>query len=414
MFANWAIHVYRNGVLDPEFLVYGQSVVVSGGPRAPVRTPDPVIGENSITLERTAYWLQIDSSGAVYFREGPPSNRREVRTSTISANQHRDLVAGFAAIHFFELNDIYPETSTDGPEAYIELKLDGKTKRIKYFNAAPPGLDELSRTIERTTNIHHWLHDDPQRFSLQSPVAGPYSRGGEDLKQENYVREDAFARIKPGMTPLMQVAGGGGIQAEIDAARRVQRASQIDNTRLNVAQRERSTQIDYARLRVGALQRALQRGDDVNAADETGWTALMIAAVTGQPQSISVLLGAGARIDQRDNHGDTALIGAAAVRFGDLHMAAETVKILLARGASPDAVDDLDESALMWAARAGNPESIKLLLDAGANPARLDQAGHDALFYLRKARADLTFDPATVQRYDQAESLLGQAMLKRR
>ena len=59
----------------------------------------------------------------------------------------------------------------------------------------------------------------------------------------------------------------------------------------------------------------------MNGADETGWTALMIAAVAAQPESVSALPDAGAPVDQRDSHGDTALIGAAAVRFGDLRKA---------------------------------------------------------------------------------------------
>ena len=66
------------------------------------------------------------------------------------------------------------------------------------------------------------------------------------------------------------------------------------------------------------------------------------------------------------------------------------------------------ETALMWAARAGNPESIKVLLRAGANPERVDQSGHNALFYIRNARATLTFDKSIVERYDKAESILEQ------
>ena len=80
---------------------------------------------------------------------------------------------------------------------HIGLTLEGKTKTITHSDVPPPGLEELERTIERTTNIHRWLHRDPDRFSLQSPVAGAFSRGGEDLKNEDYVRRDVEARIKP-------------------------------------------------------------------------------------------------------------------------------------------------------------------------------------------------------------------------
>jgi hypothetical protein len=54
---------------------------------------------------------------------------------------------------------------------------------------------------------------------------------------------------------------------------------------------------------------------DVNAADETGWTAMMVAAAAGRQEAASASCDGGARIDRRDHHGGTALIGAAAVRY---------------------------------------------------------------------------------------------------
>jgi hypothetical protein len=328
-----------------------------------------------ITLERTicfgncpAYLLQINSSGAVSFWQGPPPNRHEERPSSITTDQLQDLVAGFTAIHFFDLNDQRPQCE-DGPTIYIGLTLNGTAKQIGHCTIAPPGIEELERKIERATSVHHWLHGDPRRFTLQSPVSGPQMGGGEDLKNEMFVRRDARDGIKPGLNPLMQAAGLGNVPG---------------------------------------IRRMLQQGEDVNSGDETGWTALMIAAVAAQPQSASVVLDAGARVNQRDLRGNTALIGAAAVRFGSLRMAAEVVGILLAHGAAVDATNDLGESALMWAARSGNPESIEVLLMAGANPALLDQSGHDALFYLRNARDALTFDKHWADRYDRSELVLEQ------
>jgi ankyrin repeat protein len=181
------------------------------------------------------------------------------------------------------------------------------------------------------------------------------------LKYQEYVCQDARSRSKPGMTLLMQAAGTG--------------------------------------------HSPLPRGEDVNATDETGWTALMFASVCAQPDSVSALLDRGADINRTDNHGDTALIGAAALRY-NFQKAAQIVKSLLAHGAMVDLTNSLGESALMWAARSGNPDSIAALLKAGANPALLDRAGHNALFYLRNARGALTFDPSLVVRYNQAESVL--------
>lgn len=332
--------------------------------------------QNAITLERTtcfgacpAYLLRIDASGGVSFRQGPPANRHEEHTSRIAVEQFQDLVVALTAIHFFELDDVYKPTHTDGPSTYIGLTLGVNAKTVTHGNVAPPGLDELERRIERVCNVHRWLHRDPRPFTLQSPVSGPLMGEGEGLTNEMYVRQDAYEGIKPGMTALMRAAGVG------DAV---------------------------------AVRSALHQGDDVNGGDETGWTALMFAAVTGQSQAVAALLDVGARADQRDVHGNTALIGAAAVRFGNLRAVSEILSILLAHGASVDATNDLGESALMWAARSGNSEAIRVLVLAGADVARVDLAGHDAPSYLRRAKDGLTFDQALVERYNRAESAFEQ------
>ena len=43
------------------------------------------------------------------------------------------------------------------------------------------------------------------------------------------------------------------------------------------------TDVDRERWIVDEVRQALQRGGDVNAADETRWTALMVATVTRKP-----------------------------------------------------------------------------------------------------------------------------------
>jgi hypothetical protein len=332
--------------------------------------------QGAIALERTicfgacpAYLLRIDSSGAVSFQQGPPSNRHEERTSRVTTEQFADLMAGFTSIHFFALNDVYRPAYTDGQQTYIQVTLAGTTKRIAHFENGPPEVRELERKMEVLANTHQWLHGDTRGFTLESAVAGPQMGGGEDLKNERFVREDVYTRIKPGMNLLMQAAGLGN---------------------------------------VAGIQTELQRGENVNASDETGWTALMIAAAMSQRESVLALLAAGALADQRDHHRDTALLGAASVRFGSLPAAAETIRTLLTRGASVEAANGRGETALMWAARTGNPAAIQELLRAGADPVRIDQSGHNALFYLRNARANLTFDKSVVERYDRAESVLQQ------
>src|SRR5437868_3891598 len=85
------MHVRGAGGRRPAGNIIGVSWQITRSARA---------SPNVITLERTtcfgacpAYLLQIDSSGAVSFRQGPRANPREERTSTITVDQLHDLVA---------------------------------------------------------------------------------------------------------------------------------------------------------------------------------------------------------------------------------------------------------------------------------------------------------------------------------
>jgi hypothetical protein len=150
-----------------------------------------------ITLERTvcfgpcpAYLLEIDSAGTVSFQPkngerfpitGPYPNDKH--TSHITPDQFRSLVEGFTAIRFSELKDNYPPRATDGPGTNLALTINGKSKEVRHFDDGPQDLKELERKIERTVNTHQWLHGDPRRFTLESPVVGPMMGGGEDIKK---------------------------------------------------------------------------------------------------------------------------------------------------------------------------------------------------------------------------------------
>lgn len=91
-------------------------------------------------------------------------------------------------------------------------------------------------------------------------------------------------------------------------------------------------------------------------------TALNIAAACGKADCVQVLIGAGAKIESRDNQGWTPLMFAAQEGFP------EVVDILLAAGARVDATDDMDRSVLMQAARCGQAQITRQLITAGADP----------------------------------------------
>ena len=60
-----------------------------------------------------------------------------------------------------------------------------------------------------------------------------------------------------------------------------------------------------------AVQQLIERGADVNAATDDGYTALIYAAYSGHAKIVKELIERGADIDATNNYGSTALIYAA-------------------------------------------------------------------------------------------------------
>jgi ankyrin repeat protein len=92
-----------------------------------------------------------------------------------------------------------------------------------------------------------------------------------------------------------------------------------------------------------------------------GWTPLMYAALYGGADVLRLLLGKGADPNAQNAAGGTALMYA----VDDI----EKVRILLEHGAKPNLVSGEGRSALLIAAGwAGSYSTVKLLLDSGADP----------------------------------------------
>jgi len=325
-----------------------------------------------ITLKHTScfgscpvYSLQIDSPGTVSYEGVQDVATIGRRTSSITPAQFQALVSGFTKIGFFELRDKYSAAISDLPTIFIGLTQGGQSKTIEDYLDAPPELRDLERQIERVVNVHQWLHDKTKQVTLNSPRMGLFMQNVEDLKSYSTAIGDAYYSIKPGSTPLM---------ASVRPPEIVE------------------------------LRQAILSTKNLNAADETGWTALMLAAICDHADAVSMLLNAGAAPNQKDSHGDTALIGSASLNYHQNKDAA-VLRLLLAKGAKVDLTNDAGESALMWAANAGYPLGVQVLLKAGADPQRKDQSGHNALFYAEKQRDTRKFDK---EAYTEAASILKQ------
>lgn len=113
---------------------------------------------------------------------------------------------------------------------------------------------------------------------------------------------------------------------------------------------------------------------DVDALNEKGESALMIAALKGHIGACEALLQRGARVDQP---------GWSALHYAATGPQPKTVALLLARGASVDAESPNRSTPLMMAARYGAEASVDLLLAKGADARRVNEAGLNAAAFAK-------------------------------
>ena len=133
-----------------------------------------------------------------------------------------------------------------------------------------------------------------------------------------------------------------------------------------------------------AIWKAVSTGAKVEEKDENGMTALMYAAAYNKnPLSAVELIRLGANVHARSNDTLTPLMWAAA-----LNPTTDVIISLLQAGAEVNDRTDNGWTALMWAAYQNpNPKVIVKLLDAGADPTR-GRLGKKALDFAR-ARPEL-------------------------
>ncbi|MDR1740972.1 MAG: ankyrin repeat domain-containing protein [Synergistaceae bacterium] len=126
------------------------------------------------------------------------------------------------------------------------------------------------------------------------------------------------------------------------------------------------------------MQRALDEGASPDLADDSGFTALMLALARRDYGLFKVLMKAGADVNLKDAHGATALMYAA-YYSGD----PDVISALLNAGADVNAQDENGLTALMNAAiRDMGHEAIVRLLKAGADTSARSSNGWTALMWL--------------------------------
>ena len=137
----------------------------------------------------------------------------------------------------------------------------------------------------------------------------------------------------------------------------------------------------------------LEHGADPRALDATGKSAMIYAAGRGFTPVVRLLLDHGVDINAAAGHQLTALMWAAghSEEAGAADVK-ETIEFLAAKGARLDDTDDRGKTALMIAAELGHTTAVETLHKAGANVTLKDKAGKSAadLTSLDAIRTELT------------------------
>ncbi len=139
--------------------------------------------------------------------------------------------------------------------------------------------------------------------------------------------------------------------------------------------------------RVQKVKEILPDLKNVDAADENGNTALMLAGYNGHTEIVRLLLDHDADINHFNPEGRNVLMYTASGPYP------ETVELLLDRGAELNRADKGEHfTALMWAAAEGNMEVVKVLLKHGADASLKDVDGDTAASFARKNGHDEVAD----------------------
>jgi uncharacterized protein len=112
-----------------------------------------------------------------------------------------------------------------------------------------------------------------------------------------------------------------------------------------------------------------------------GWTALHLAAAFGTPQAVDVLLQHGAHVDAASKNPQRNQPLHAALALG---RNPETVRLLLAHGADPNATQAGGFTPLFSAATANRRDLVEMLIDSGARALHTSDLGKTAGDFARE------------------------------
>nr|WP_244647106.1 ankyrin repeat domain-containing protein [Pseudomonas baltica] len=139
--------------------------------------------------------------------------------------------------------------------------------------------------------------------------------------------------------------------------------------------RQQLRELYFDAARTGSTDRLgtfIEAHYDLDTRDESGYTALILAAYHGQTAAVEQLLASGANPCSQDKRGNTALMGA--IFKGEVSIAHR----LLGADCAPDERNNSGQTAAMYAALFQRKDILEALAAKGADLDARDDRGNDA------------------------------------
>ncbi len=134
--------------------------------------------------------------------------------------------------------------------------------------------------------------------------------------------------------------------------------------------------------RVDSIEKLILRGEELDARDERGCTALHFAVVAKQREAVAVLVGNGADVNSHNKRGDTPLHMAVANRDHAL------VQYLIKKGADVETTNEGGTTLMHVAAQVGDVGLSKLFLEKGLSVDQATKVGFTPLHFAAQSGHD--------------------------
>lgn len=253
----------------------------------------------TIDAHGTATWI-----GEMFVRVVGP------QTARIDPSQVAALLAHAERIRFFDMRDEYrvienPDGTvtsvTDLPTTIVTITVNGRTKRVENYLGAPDDLAAFERAIDEAARTKQWVFLDED--ALETLRRAGWSASGDEgmslLKQAIERDEVAIAHTliqmganldgppKNGLPPLLSVRSGPMVDLLVGAGA-------DPNERAVGGGRSHTPLMTTAYKDAGTAEALLRAGARVDDLDDYGHTALFFTACAGNWRVLDVLLRAGA------------------------------------------------------------------------------------------------------------------------